>query len=78
MSDMVRAFHALKAAREITGEPDGFDFKLSVIGTGESWPILDYHPHPGGSITAGLSREEAIRLLSAMLLDIVEMPEYAQ
>jgi hypothetical protein len=73
-----RAFHALKVARAITNSPDGLDFKLGVMADPESWPILEYRPVRGISAGGGLTRNEAIQLLSAMLLDITEMPEYAK
>jgi hypothetical protein len=78
MTEPDRQFHALRVAREIASQPEGRKFRVSVMEDPEGWPVMTYHPYPSISAGGGLTRNDAIRLLSAMLLDITEMPDYAR
>jgi hypothetical protein len=70
-------YHALAVAREISGQPTATDFKVGVMEPPDAWPVMDFKM-PGLHGGSGLTRDEARRLLEAMLLDLTEMPDFAR
>lgn len=57
------------ATRDTTGPS-----ALNVMEPPQWWPTMDYRPMKGIQAGCGLTRDEARRLLEAMLRDVDEMP----